>query len=187
MRLIYIILMLSFVSCTTHRYKAKITPTESPLLETDKSLLPIIDSFKYEAMMHGVFIDITRVNMGFGLIREEGDITTVGYCLTTGSGTKIIRLHEESWRAMDLYEQEELVFHELGHCLLNRVLHCDNRINGDPISILNAYIPNGNYYKDNREVLLDELFNPNPECRPNGNADEVNREIRSPKIGHSKR
>jgi len=57
--------------------------------------------------------------------------------------------------------KEYLVFHELGHCILGRSHSNDILENGDCKSIMQSGTSNckGNYNDENREMLLDELFN----------------------------
>jgi hypothetical protein len=65
---------------------------------------------------------------------------------------------------MDSFDKEQLLFHELGHCVLNRK-HCDLVVNLDPISLMHPKMLKSEYYKNNRDELIEELFNADPRCK----------------------
>lgn len=52
---------------------------------------------------------------------------------------------------------EEVIFHELGHCVLRRG-HIGGKINGKVISIMNPYILEPEDYDENRDYYIKELF-----------------------------
>ena len=58
----------------------------------------------------------------------------------------------QNWDLLSATQREITIFHELGHCLLG-LGHYD-----DKPAIMNTYIMSSRYYRENREVLIDELF-----------------------------
>jgi hypothetical protein len=143
-----------------------------PVYNVPEELQPLIDSFIHEGSLRGVSISITN------LIIEYDDNTGSAVCASCNSTSlsaqsqKIITInnHIQCW--FDPLELENLLFHELGHCVLGRP-HTDEQLpNGDPKSIMVAgnvslYAPciyqigdepcNDNTFK--RAYYLDELFN----------------------------
>lgn len=70
-----------------------------------------------------------------------------------------IHLDEDYWEKSDEYEREALIFHELGHCVLDRE-HDDSIIFVDsgprPKSLMNSFL--FSEYKKNRGYYIWEMF-----------------------------
>ena len=84
------------------------------------------------------------------------DSPMVGQCYYSNSGNRQIRIDKDYWlTANDLY-RTYLIFHELGHCDLNRV-H-DDKIDskGYPVSIM---YPSPFNLGDRYNYYVNELFN----------------------------
>lgn len=81
---------------------------------------------------------------------------------------KVIKLDRDYWNESSKAAKEILVFHELGHCELERD-HDDEFLttneDGIPVlmskSIMNSYIINETKYIENRTYYIIELFNKN--------------------------
>lgn len=94
---------------------------------------------------------------------EKLDNNVVGVCYLYSSGYRKIELSNEYWNKVTELAQEELLFHELGHCVLNRG-HNDKKIayqnQSVPESIMYPYVfGNTWYYKQRRIEYIEELFN----------------------------
>lgn len=132
----------------------------------------IIASFKQEAAKRGRQIELDN------LIIEYADNLPPTYCgasnviSSENNVQKVIRISSTGgcWNCID--ELENLIFHELGHCVLGRQHDNTEMPKGDPRSIMVsnniqlysscAYAINGepvNYYL-RRGYYLDELFDP---------------------------
>lgn len=46
--------------------------------------------------------------------------TSAGLCILYSNGGKLVKIQEDYYRAVDFYRKEQLIYHELGHCSLNR-------------------------------------------------------------------
>lgn len=71
---------------------------------------------------------------------------------------KSIDLDKEYWDNASFYQKEELLFHELGHCILNR-MHDDRMIPSGfphPYSIMYPYT--FYQYQYHRDYYIEELF-----------------------------
>lgn len=83
----------------------------------------------------------------------------VGVCITYTNGYKEIQIDSDSWVEYDENYREELIFHELGHCVLGRD-HDNSIIEGYrvPKSIMYPYIF-GYAYNKYKVYYLEELKN----------------------------
>jgi hypothetical protein len=73
--------------------------------------------------------------------------------------TGYIKINEYLWRQISSARKEELIFHELGHCFLNR--YHENSVDPQnyPISIMNWYQLGPSIYATNRYAkYMSELF-----------------------------
>ena len=60
--------------------------------------------------------------------------------------------------ADDNARREMLIFHELGHCILNRAHNSEVNIYNEPISIMFPFIFSHNSYVRNYDMYINELF-----------------------------
>jgi hypothetical protein len=104
-----------------------------------------VELFYKEAQSHG------RNLRDHDLIVRPGTLSgnTVGQCQTGGVPT--VTLDTTFWAQADAAEREVLVFHELGHCLLN-LDHSDH------LAIMWPYLLTQSFYLAHRTALVDELF-----------------------------
>lgn len=112
-------------------------------------------TFQDEALKRDKFIVTGELTVVFGAI----DIPkAVGVCRTeTFKPPKIIIL-EEYWRKINELMREQLIFHELAHCLINKPHNDAIGIDGYPVSLMTTYVPAASVYEHKREDMLNELF-----------------------------
>lgn len=130
----------------------------------DPTLKPYLYSFLKEGAKRQVYPDYIGLTMKFDKIADYSKQEfTVGYC-ETGDNVWQVVVDTSFWNFADDYEKEELVYHELGHCLLGRD-HC-NVVDSDghTISIMNEYIGDSADYQQRHDALVDELFHPDARC-----------------------
>lgn len=91
---------------------------------------------------------------------EVGSLPTgkVGLC-TSEFDSALITIDPTAWAKMSSARKEALVFHELGHCLLNRP-HDDKWVGDEhrPSSVMNTFLLSGIVYSEHRQTFLNELF-----------------------------
>ena len=160
--LILSFLTLSTLSCTTVN-KNYITVEQYRYNYLDSAFRPMIKSFVYEAGSRGYLVDLTNVSMTFGEIRKNKSDKTVGYCVPDPMGGLIIKINTSTWSGLGPHQKENLIFHEMAHCLMSRK-HCATRDSRGPISMMHPQLLTEQYYKEHREELVDELFRPDPRC-----------------------
>ena len=119
--------------------------------------------FLAEAAIHNIKLDSDRIDhlkITFGDIKQKSEIGTkvLGYCETSALGARDIVIDQDYWaKSIDL-DREQLMFHELGHCLLGRKHRTDlKRTNGRPVSIMYPTILGSVTYHENESVYGDYL------------------------------
>lgn len=157
-------------------------PVNLPLVESnliDPVFNPIVQMFVYEAQSRGHSVDLSNLKMRLGNARLLTDDKTVGYCLIGRQGASIV-IHEPTWAKIDDAQQEELLFHEMAHCLMGRE-HCGKQNDIGPVSIMFPKLIQSDYYTMYREDLVDELFSIDSRCvGDDGAADEEHGPLCSP-------
>lgn len=108
-----------------------------------------------------LYIDDLIINFG-----DLSGANEAGLCQTgTETTTPVITIDATYWSHTNDVQKELLLFHELAHCILDRLQH-RNDYNSDhmPASIMNycscAFTSSGvqTYYMENRQIYIHELF-----------------------------
>lgn len=141
-----ICLFLTFFSCSK----------ESQLV--DKPLREYLNIFEVEAMKRGIKVDYGKNPVEVRL-ELHNDSARLGWCNYHSDRPDLIIINAFYWDLLNDLEKEKLVFHELGHCILNRS-HLD-AIQQD--GYCKSIMQSGqrcadNYNIDTRSSYLDELF-----------------------------
>jgi len=158
---------LVFACCTTINI---IDPHTTIRTYQDSALIPYVKRFKEEAQIRQVELDERPISVLFGsnIGRSKDSNDTVGECSTRPNEIVIV-IDREYWNSVKEASREELMFHELGHGLLQRNEHCDTTMDaGDGkqqrISLMSAYMGDADDYLARRNQFLDELFEPDERC-----------------------
>jgi hypothetical protein len=82
------------------------------------------------------------------------------YCASFKDGTHEVVVDIVKWKFANLDERKAMIYHELGHCLLN--LGHDDKIDesGHPESLMNSFTLKGSdasYFRDHEQEYLDQL------------------------------
>ena len=130
---------------------------------TDSSFTPYIAQFEaYAKSVTGNSnFSVGDVLVNFG----DPEVNTFqGVCYIYSNDLREIIIRRQWWDSASDSDKESLLFHELGHCRLDRD-HDDevNIIGGKSVkmSMMNSIIVLGNDYSNHRPGYLDELFNGN--------------------------
>ncbi len=125
--------------------------------DIDPVFQPYVDLFFEEAQKRG--LDMKEEDYSFSL--NFGEAVAGGVCYYSGNRVEI---NEFAWSVYPELSKQYLIFHELGHCLLDR--RHDNQVlrNGECKSIMKGHEENEcRRNSDNfgvwRDYYLDELFN----------------------------
>lgn len=127
-------------------------------LKTEPSLLEYFDRFESEAHKYGMEIDLKskKIYGVFGDLDED----VIGNCKFKPKEPRQVTIDRQNWEGISELEREYIVFHELGHCYLERI-HDDRKdANGRCLSIMHS--AEGKcvleYNIETRDTYLKELF-----------------------------
>ena len=128
-------------------------------LFVDGSLLEYFDRFAAEGALRNVVVDY-KASRVEGYIRLITTPNVIGQCAHDENKPNTVIIDRFYWNTATDLEREFLVFHELGHCVLNREHLDDADIHGNCTSIMTSGTGQCtiNYTLSTRTALLDELF-----------------------------
>ena len=101
-------------------------------------------AFYNSARLNGKTLPIKSIVIRYA---ETGELpqNEMGRC-SIGYGPKpLIRINASYWNAVSYWDRRELIFHELGHCVLG-LSHNDTMIGWQPVSIMHTYHLGTSYY-----------------------------------------
>ena len=121
---------------------------------------PYVDSFTKNARTYlsrpSFVVGDIPVNFG-DTTKDEFD----GVCNSYSDGTKEVLIKKSWWDRASVHQREVMIYHELGHCSLNRD-HDTELITKDSYqvkaSIMNPTIPGSSHYLQYKTSYLTELF-----------------------------
>jgi len=121
---------------------------------------PYVDSFEMFGRLNiNRRFKITRVSVRFVDKYPPGvKQDTIGECSTNFGMIPSITLLRSWWDSVDTYDREQLVFHELGHCVLYEGHYKRKFSNGMPQSMMYPEIIGARYYNKNRAYYIWRLF-----------------------------
>jgi hypothetical protein len=130
-------------------------------LYVDTDARPYVDDFEDLGRMHlGTRFRITRLSVRF-VDRYSGkvDPDMIGECTTEHGMVPSVTLLRSWFLEADAFGREELIFHELGHCVLFKGHNRRRLPSGMPESIMYPSIVGPRYYnRKNRAYYIWELF-----------------------------
>ena len=128
-------------------------------LETDPELEPYFDLFAEEALKYGISVDYEARRIE-GLIQDIPNASIQGQCFRNEERPNKVVIDVNYWNNATEAEKEFIIFHELGHCFLERE-HLDTRnSDGTCVSIMHSSpsVCSFNLTDQNRKDYLNELF-----------------------------
>ncbi len=123
----------------------------------DAAIEMYVRRFQTEADTRGVEVDFENLTANLSDIDRED---VAGQCISYTDGSREVVIDKSVWdRSGDLI-REFIVFHELGHCILDRAHDESQNTNGTCASIMHSGTSNCrfNYSELTRSGYLDELF-----------------------------
>ncbi len=137
----------------------------SPIYGMD-SIPPFIqrvyEEFKWEGLARGV--DVTQANEGWELRFDKLTGLKAAKCQTRGKRVDIT-IDSSKWKRLDEFQRRGLLFHEFGHCFLNRRHRNEKLVSGECVSLMDGkeggfYCSNNFYSPHWWSYYVDELFDP---------------------------
>lgn len=166
------LLLLLIISCET------VDPLE-PVRVIPNQIQPFVDQFVWEAEKRGVDLDVSKLSFEFetGIDGGSAQNSIVGIC-TRSDNLHLIKIDtlNSLWLLSGDLGKEEIVFHELGHCLLGRFHRDEKFISDDFASIMRTvgllqygdlnkfsslFIVPGDLKAHRRDYYIEELFDEN--------------------------
>ena len=143
------LIILLFIGCSE----------ESPEIDVDPVFQEFVDEFVEIAATFGQDIDFsdTGLSIQFGDVENPG---SPGVCL----GNHQIEIESDFWEDLSEFDRQGLIFHELGHCELDRPHRNDMLVNGEWASRMRGDpIPDGfngviNYAGTRLDYYISEIF-----------------------------
>jgi len=125
---------------------------------SDTAFSQLLDKFVELDHSYGGNSSSSAVTILFGDTASHG-ARVIGFCQISGPARYVV-ISREFWYGSDALTAESLLFHELGHCLLNRAHLYDRRPNRDlwPVSLMNGYIVRSDMYGTDYNYYQQELF-----------------------------
>jgi len=106
---------------------------------------------EFEYYYEGKVVDIP---INFSNLDED----IVGVCYTWTTGHREIEIDQEAWENLDEVRKYALIYHELGHCQLNRD-HNDKKMkDGCKESLMNSFLLGEKCLIKHDSKYIDELF-----------------------------
>ena len=157
---VFLFIMLLFLGCSEDDVEEVAEPVT--FANVDSELIPFFESFQQEAAARGISVDLATANIE-GVIEEIDEQHVAGQCSYGGfRNPRLVTVDATFWRRSSSLFKEFIVFHERGHCYLNRG-HLETAFsNGVCTSIMRSGTGDcfDNYNFNTREFYIDELFEP---------------------------
>lgn len=115
-----------------------------------------VDAFQASSNAHGRNITVEELIIQFGTTASANADAT---CYRGGSETPKIVVDPNRWEQMPEEQRTALLFHEMGHCVLNRE-HKSGPMDsgGCPGSVMNPYTLSATCFSGHRDHYEEELF-----------------------------
>ncbi len=127
---------------------------------TDSTFKPFVDSFTSNARTYlskPTFV-VGDIPVNFG---DTSNNEFDGVCNSYSDGSKEVLIKKSWWDKASNHQKEVMIYHELGHCSLNRD-HDGELLSKDDYevkaSIMNPTIPGSAHYVQYKTSYLTELF-----------------------------
>ena len=154
------VLILQACSQDEDLIRPEISPAARTYPNVDEELFSHFRKFEDEARKRGQTYDLKALGI-IGQIEEIDKEHVAGQCATYKNyHPRRITLDQTFWEQSSDAMKEYIVFHELGHCVLNRPHTEDSFSNG----VCNSIMRSGNggcydyYNRFTRQYYVDELF-----------------------------
>ncbi len=137
------------------------TTTSKTYPDVDQALWTYFEAFEEAAASRGKQIDLSALGV-IGQIEEIEQDHVAGQCTWNSAAPEIVTIDLEFWNSSSNSWKEFVVFHELGHCVLNRDHREDHYSDGTCVSLMRSGLGGciDNYNSDTRNIYLNELFSP---------------------------
>ncbi len=155
--LLFSVLLVS--SCQNDPLLNDLSEDEAVNSNIPPSLAPFFSTFKEKALDNGLIVNYSEANVTAEIkLINEGSV--VGSCSTNGHDLRHIIIDLSFWNQASHLVKEMVIFHELGHCILDRGHKESSFANGICRSIMRSGLGSCRdaYISENRDYFIQELF-----------------------------
>lgn len=119
-----------------------------------------VDSFIAAAHQQHVNVDLSILHI---TLADHLPDRLLGICWGMGTSIPMIFLDKVLWEQSNDLKREQILWHEMGHCVLKREHNERMKWDGYPASIMypdSRLINDQNYYRKHKQEYIQELFHP---------------------------
>lgn len=151
--------VLSFLVLSASACAPKEKQHES-FLQVDSSFQAYVSNFEQVAADEGTPLTITDLMVAFG---PTSSLNETGVCEWAENETPRIIVNQRIWNTLSDDDRQEVIFHELGHCVLRRVhqngeMPAYGGVTNIPVSVMYPYRISGTIYRDYMDHYHGELL-----------------------------
>ena len=135
-----------------------ITGCSKDTLDTDEELIPYFHLFADEAAKRDIIVDYEAARIE-GLLQNITDSNVLGQCFRNEEKPKKVIIDLDYWNEASEIDKQFIIFHELGHCFLNRN-HDDSKDENNICNSIMHSTPDActSLFAERKEQYLNELF-----------------------------
>jgi len=136
---------------------------EAPVVvEVDARLQFYFDRFAEEGATRGVIVDYDSIKISGKIENIDNTSRVAGQCQSNSIDPNVIVVDLNFWNGSNEIEREFVIYHELGHCYLDRDHLDEANDDGTCVSIMHSGTGDCTnvFNSTTKRALLDELFNP---------------------------
>lgn len=132
---------------------------DDPAVVVDAALQPYFDRFVDEGALRGVTVDFSAIEVEAMLSDIDGNNIN-GQCISNSARANTLLVDNAFWNGASDIEKEFVIFHELGHCYLDRSHLDTENSDGTCASMMHSGTSGctNAYNQMTRSFYLDELF-----------------------------
>lgn len=129
--------------------------------EIDPAFQSHYDSFIREANTRGKLQNVDDLIMKFmdDLGANSSGATILAQCKTSSGGTPTVEVDASKWGGLGNCQKYALIYHELGHCLLNREHKNGLDGSGSPVSFMHDTLVSESDCSTKNAEYINEMFN----------------------------
>jgi hypothetical protein len=124
----------------------------------DQEIRPHFDEFLDVAKRNDKFVLPYNITFEYTSETIQGNKSIVGLCINL-LVDHLVLIKTQYWSKATQNKQRQLIFHELGHCMLNRHHTTTYLEDGCPSSIMHAYVVSQPCVDKHADYYDQELFN----------------------------
>ena len=160
--LLLLFLLIFLVACGKKESESSVISGGQLTDGSDMRFDPYVDAFMDRLLLAGLAPDTSMLNIQFSNSLPNN---VLGRCSKVVGVHENVYINQTLWITLNAGSKEELIFHELGHCLLDRAHNTTLATDGTalPVSVMYPYHLGAHYTSAAKySAYQTELFSTNP-------------------------